>query len=704
MLSHFGSEHYCPLSLLRVYGSSMMEELEDHETDGQEDTVDTDSDVQVLPPKPGANVEDDAKKPNLLERAADTVISLVKKFTGNGHDKEKGPDVQEESDDKQKQDTLESRSRVPASMSESQDENKGKIVTLVGHEELKEEESNNSVPDAEQVSSDKSTTSQGKAVSVNMSSENSSLCNEMSDQRESNTTSIAPSSCHLFSQVIGQYSLGCFMGRLLFSKNKDFTLLLDVARRGKISNKTSPSSGTKKRSESFENKVGSNQEEVPKHEEPIQEKPSVSESSEETSTPSEATNQKSSVVILESSSSNVELKIKSTVSEPLEVTETTDSSSRIVQPSQSTESEQKSEVSDDKTPALAEVTVVTSVPLSSAHSASSSVALESSEVPVLKESNADAVKEEPSVNDQPDINEQPVQQGLPSGQSTVLDGQDEPAVTKDSPQQPLVPIEVKDVTPKSEEQKREENLPDKDKKEGKEQDKPEATPSECSAPNSIHMMSQSSDIDILETKLTDKDGREGTAQLPEEANGNVEKDPLSSGNEASTSKEVTDSSSMNLKPVDSDKKEAVSPEVQNQESNNESTTSSTSTVESQSVDPPVQPTSPPSIDTADLSDSVVPLPAPPVVANTGLSSQEVASASSESNLDAAMLGKSQQAATTSAGMASVVGSGVHKESIFVRLSNKVKALEQNMNMSTLYMEQLNQRYEGRRGGGYMPCP
>ena len=52
MLSHFGSEHYCPLSLLRVHGSSMMEELEDHETDGQEENdnsdSDSDSDVPVL--------------------------------------------------------------------------------------------------------------------------------------------------------------------------------------------------------------------------------------------------------------------------------------------------------------------------------------------------------------------------------------------------------------------------------------------------------------------------------------------------------------------------------------------------------------------------------------------------------------------------------------------------------------------------------
>ena len=32
MLSHFGSQHYCPLSLFRVFGVSMVEEYEDHES------------------------------------------------------------------------------------------------------------------------------------------------------------------------------------------------------------------------------------------------------------------------------------------------------------------------------------------------------------------------------------------------------------------------------------------------------------------------------------------------------------------------------------------------------------------------------------------------------------------------------------------------------------------------------------------------
>ena len=31
MKSHFGNEHFCPLTLIRVLGVSMVEEYEDHE-------------------------------------------------------------------------------------------------------------------------------------------------------------------------------------------------------------------------------------------------------------------------------------------------------------------------------------------------------------------------------------------------------------------------------------------------------------------------------------------------------------------------------------------------------------------------------------------------------------------------------------------------------------------------------------------------
>ncbi|CAH3186624.1 unnamed protein product, partial [Porites lobata] len=113
------------------------------------------------------------------------------------------------------------------------------------------------------------------------------------------------------------------------------------------------------------------------------------------------------------------------------------------------------------------------------------------------------------------------------------------------------------------------------------------------------------------------------------------------------------------------------------------------------VDQVIQPTIPPSIDITDTSDPVLPLPAPPVIGDTSLPSHEfsTAASSAEATLDTSILSKAQQAAvSSSAGLSSGVGSGGQKESIFVRLSNKIKVLEQNLNMSTLYMEQLHQRY------------
>ena len=218
MLSHFGSEHYCPLSLLRVYGSSMMEELEDHEIEGQDDNdnSDSDSDVPVLPPEPGAKVEDEPKRPNLLERAADTVISLVKKITGNGYDEEKGGnDIHvEKVDNTLKKGGIalnipDSSGGMASSESESQAESKHKIVTLVGHEELEENPMDNKASNANDTSveQDKSNANsqEGKSMSLNTSSENNSLCKEVESDKQSKTTSIALTPCQAFAQAIGQY-------------------------------------------------------------------------------------------------------------------------------------------------------------------------------------------------------------------------------------------------------------------------------------------------------------------------------------------------------------------------------------------------------------------------------------------------------------------------------------------------------------------
>ena len=87
MLSHFGKEHYCPLSLVRVFGRSEVEELEDsedshsdsdHGNDDAETNVNNNSDSQS---KDADAAKEGEKKQNFLKSATDMVIGLVNKAT-----------------------------------------------------------------------------------------------------------------------------------------------------------------------------------------------------------------------------------------------------------------------------------------------------------------------------------------------------------------------------------------------------------------------------------------------------------------------------------------------------------------------------------------------------------------------------------------------------------------------------------------------
>ena len=243
------------------------------------------------------------------------------------------------------------------------------------------------------------------------------------------------------------------------------------------------------------------------------------ECSEEKSAELDIVYQEFPVIIPEMSSSVLKISNEVTSSGASGVSEYVDPSPGVLQPSESlnifvSEDEKKRET-DDKTPSLAEVSVVTSLPLNATLPASSSVVLKSSQVPVIKDSFVDVPQGESKLHDQQELNKQPVQ-SIPDRPSTVLGSEQTHSVTKGTSQQPL-PLNVKDISSKDEE-KIEDNVTVTDELNGSEgKDKTEATPSECKGPNSIHIMSQSSpDIDVLETKLTDKDGREGTAQLPEE--------------------------------------------------------------------------------------------------------------------------------------------------------------------------------------------
>ncbi|MEQ2290617.1 hypothetical protein AMECASPLE_005014 [Ameca splendens] len=73
LVSHFGSEHFCPLSLIRVFGTSMVEEYEEI-ADPSERADDQDDDLDYAP---GSGPGEDKSK-NLIGSAKDAIFNMVK--------------------------------------------------------------------------------------------------------------------------------------------------------------------------------------------------------------------------------------------------------------------------------------------------------------------------------------------------------------------------------------------------------------------------------------------------------------------------------------------------------------------------------------------------------------------------------------------------------------------------------------------------
>lgn len=73
--SHYGSEHYCPLSLFRAYGTSVFEVLQKDDP-AHEQPLDDDDDDDEL------DLNETVPTNNLLSSATDAVISMVKKVLG----------------------------------------------------------------------------------------------------------------------------------------------------------------------------------------------------------------------------------------------------------------------------------------------------------------------------------------------------------------------------------------------------------------------------------------------------------------------------------------------------------------------------------------------------------------------------------------------------------------------------------------------
>uniref|UniRef100_S4R5K5 SUN domain-containing protein n=1 Tax=Petromyzon marinus TaxID=7757 RepID=S4R5K5_PETMA len=76
LLSHFGKEHFCPLSLIRVFGTSMVEEYEEiaesHYNPEVPGIIDEDSDYPI---DYGSKMDTDSK--NIIGSATDAILSMV---------------------------------------------------------------------------------------------------------------------------------------------------------------------------------------------------------------------------------------------------------------------------------------------------------------------------------------------------------------------------------------------------------------------------------------------------------------------------------------------------------------------------------------------------------------------------------------------------------------------------------------------------
>ncbi|XP_017544358.2 SUN domain-containing ossification factor isoform X7 [Pygocentrus nattereri] len=87
LLSHFGSEHFCPLSLIRVFGTSMVEEY-DEIADSQYPServeyLDEDYDLHFLDYPPGYLPSEDKPSKNLLGSATNAILTMVNNIAAN---------------------------------------------------------------------------------------------------------------------------------------------------------------------------------------------------------------------------------------------------------------------------------------------------------------------------------------------------------------------------------------------------------------------------------------------------------------------------------------------------------------------------------------------------------------------------------------------------------------------------------------------
>lgn len=740
MLSHFGSEHYCPLSLFQVFGISMMEELEDHEAGGQDDADGADHDddaAQVLPPDPSGKEDDKDVKSNILATVGDTLFNIVKvaakKLTGV-IDNEKNV-----TSDSVGTSTVAPSSSIVSSTTSKEQDAKPSIVTLIPSED--EDDKTQDTKQDNKTTNATSSTDSKKPEGQEKGRDDTTFYDKIDpDSSRGSKTTSAFSSCESFVRMLGHSSFGCMMGKVLYSKRKHrgFTPREESQAKQKTSarnvkvppgsdggTETSADKGKEDSKKNEEKKEGEKESEKVEEKGKKNGKEKVDEKNKDSFVQKERN--ENGIISkkedeLKQKDSSVETKISSDLNteKASEVDNQTSINGTIdpaiiVQPSevQPTIIKPCDASSEDKgTPVLTTASVLTTHPSGDTKESKSTQTTSTDIEPTLRhiekseeessESQTratidDVSKVKPDVKDGDSSNEGTRRESIDIetksaesvvrkseetvkevGSSKVSSVEQSSSVVKDT----CAPVDGLDKSLIKPAQS--------------------SSPSECKAPS---IATPDKDVDVLEFKILDSAGREGTAHLKKPPGESVELDkPVQSGQpvlEKEPTRETKEEESGATSQSGSEPSSAQDNHEVTQASPTDDLTASTSSSSIEPAKPSVvvipasspepsaeQPTSPPDVKPSDPPDSISPLPPPPLEKVPMVPPPSSIEASISDDLSS-VLSKAPSSAT--AGLQGLGSSGAQKESIFMRLTNRIKALEQNLTLSTLYMEKLNQK-------------
>ena len=671
--------------------------------------------IPVLPPDPGVVVEKEDKKPNILEEAANKVLNFVKEAA------KKITQVVNKSNE------TSSKTGEKGVAGETQDKNKQSIVTLIG----KEENEDGAVAQTENQTVNGSIEQLGitQTLQVNNKDPNNALGETVfaAHQQESKTMCSAPSPYERFLHILGGgLSISrCGVGRKLHkltsptsTQGMKVTPWQDLPRKSPVVSKLDQEDEVDIKEKKVEKNIKCKITTIDKA------SSSVTSSVEEQLllglvSSSRDTNSKALPSLQNQESKQTDSKQKPVTNQTVEKILIT----TFIQPSQAKEIFSKRPaitLPGSETPQLSSVVAVTVKPGNSTLTTTSSSSAETLETAVVESDKPGNTPEHSAVlsDREENVEEEKVKS------STIEQQPRKPATDDKTP--PSIVSAVKPNNEMSQNSVTSDSSKPEPSTESKEKGCEAQTDaiamqsssvSQCSAVNSIEMMQHPiPGVDVLEIKLADGD-KEATA-LPQQPENDTKKDAtleteqkkLSEENPISKSS-VKAKAKLGEATVDKDG-ELVSGFLDSAKVLASEALPSTVSAADKLVEsiPPIA--APPVEATKDVVASPASSPAsaatPSSVVATAVNDEQSASSVTGGGTAAEVPGAAdtsfdahysssidkmaaQMGSSSSAPSSGSVSGGTQKESIFLRLSNKIKALEQNLTLSTRYMEQLNQR-------------